>query len=172
MDERGADTKDAPKLPGQPMTAASGGDRRPRAHGRSGLIGVLVVFALLGLGAATTATALRPVRTATCSVGATGPIIKYPKVYAVGFFCSPENRTDKATVILQGHIGGKWKALATVTKHLTMSRDKKYTLKTPPIHCTAHAHYVYMRGYASLAAGPPNGTIRVHNDGERTDCIN
>jgi hypothetical protein len=99
------------------------------------------------------------------------PIIKYPKVYAVGYFCSPTRRTDQATVILQGHIGGRWKALATVIKRLVTRPHKEYALTTPRIHCTSDPHYVYMRGYASLAAGPSNGTVRVRNSVERTDCI-
>ena len=124
-----------------------------------------------GVGISAASTAYETAHGANCSVGATGPEIKYPNIYALGFFCSPTHRTDKATVILQGHINGSWKPLSTVTKQLDMSPGKKYTLKTPSIHCTAHPHYVDMRGYASLVAGPPTGTIQVHNIGERTYCI-
>ena len=129
------------------------------------------VILTVGVGSVAAAPADRAAPTGKCYVGATGPIIKYPRIWAVGYFCSPNRRTDAATVILQGHIGGKWKALATLHKQLKMSPGQKYTLRTPPIHCTAHPPDVNMRGWVSLAAGPPTGTIVVHNVGGRTYCI-
>ena len=138
------------------LVGVRGGPGRSRYLGI--VFGIAVVMCFGEVGTVAAGASSEPSHAARCSggdIGVTGPVIKYPRVYAVGFFCSPDHRNNKATVVLQGRINGRWKALASVSKQLNMRPGKKYTLTTPPIHCTAHRHYVHMRGHASLLVDPP-----------------
>ena len=134
------------------------------------LVGIAAVICTVCVGTAPSASFETAQAASRCLVSASGPWIENLTVFAVGKFTSCTRRTATATVILQGLVNGKWTRVARVSKQLDMRARKTYTLKTTPIHCSAHPHSEHMRAYVTLRTSPSD-VIAVSNLGGSTYCI-